>query len=630
MINNLLRSGYTFTSDEYELETKYIMTMASVFFATIFLMVMTVFFYMMGDKTNTIIHFVGFVLTVIAIYLHRIIGKNNYDKLVYAMAILFFILILYAYYIAPTIQPISAWIIIQILSSFLVLNITLATWITIAFSSFMSWIGIFLGHTIGYTLLQIAPALISLSFVYIINKKFQRTIRLLEESNTFLENRIDERTRELEIDKNKLDYQAHYDELTALPNRLFLKKELRKRMKENRALSLFVIDLDRFKSINDIYGHGIGDKILKNIATKINKMKGKEDFLSRLSGDEFIFITSNKEKNTQKEMALKIMKLIEEPIYIETKTIYLSASIGICIKNSDITNIEQMMTYADIAMYEAKREGRGNIKFYTDAMMHNLKNKVKLKTEIKQAFADDTFVLYYQPQVDSNKHINTIEVLVRWYHPQKGFILPNDFIGVAEEIDMIVALDYHVLSKGMKQIVTWIKEGYDVPRISFNISGKHLQKDLYLYIENLLKITGCPAKNIELEITEGYIVPNVTEAMLMLEELQKLGIHIAIDDFGKGYSSLSYLKSLPINKIKIDKSFIDNVHTNKVDATIVQSVISIADSLDISVVSEGIEHEAQEKYLIEEGCRYFQGYYYHRPMDCDTLKRDILKIDKAD
>jgi len=396
MINNLLRSGYTFTSDEYELETKYIMTMASVFFATIFLMVMTVFFYMMGDKTNTIIHFVGFVLTVIAIYLHRIIGKNNYDKLVYAMAILFFILILYAYYIAPTIQPISAWIIIQILSSFLVLNITLATWITIAFSSFMSWIGIFLGHTIGYTLLQIAPALISLSFVYIINKKFQRTIRLLEESNTFLENRIDERTRELEIDKNKLDYQAHYDELTALPNRLFLKKELRKRMKENRALSLFVIDLDRFKSINDIYGHGIGDKILKNIATKINKMKGKEDFLSRLSGDEFIFITSNKEKNTQKEMALKIMKLIEEPIYIETKTIYLSASIGICIKNSDITNIEQMMTYADIAMYEAKREGRGNIKFYTDAMMHNLKNKVKLKTEIKQAFADDTNVQVLQ------------------------------------------------------------------------------------------------------------------------------------------------------------------------------------------------------------------------------------------
>ena len=211
------------------------------------------------------------------------------------------------------------------------------------------------------------------------------------------------------------------------------------------------------------------------------------------------------------------------------------------------------------------------------------------------------------------------------YHQQKGFILPNDFIGVAEEIDMIVALDYHVLSKGMKQIVTWIKEGYDVPRISFNISGKHLQKDLYLYIENLLKITGCPAKNIELEITEGYIVPNVTEAMLMLEELQKLGIHIAIDDFGKGYSSLSYLKSLPINKIKIDKSFIDNVHTNKVDATIVQSVIRIADSLDISVVSEGIEHEVQEKYLIEEGCRYFQGYYYYKPMDGDTLERHILK-----
>ena len=631
MIHNLLRSGYTFTENEYELEIKYIMGIAALAFSAIFLLIMTVMFYIMEDLINASMHFIGFILSIVAIYIHRVVGKNNYSIVVYSMAILFFILIAYGYYLSPTIQPISAWIVIQILSSFLVLNITLAVWVTISFSSFMMWIGMFTEQTLGYVLLQVAPAILGLFFVYIVNKKFQMTISLLEKSNNLLEKRVEDRTKELEMDKERLDYQAHYDELTGLPNRLFLKKELRKRLKDENVLSIFVIDLDRFKNVNDIYGHLIGDKILKIIATRINKVKGEEEFLARMSGDEFILITHLHGLNKQEEIASKIIEIVERAIYIESKTIYISASVGICYKKDKLKAMEEMIAFADIAMFEAKKEGRGGFKFYADSMMRDMENKVKLESEMKQAFKDDAFVLHYQPQVDIvDNTISAIEVLVRWKHPQKGLIYPNEFIGIAEEIDLIVTLDYHVLHKGMYQIVQWLKEGYNIPRISFNISGQHLQKDFYLYIEALLETTGCNAKYIELEITEGYLISDISAAMILLEKLQALGIHIAIDDFGKGYSSLAYLKSLPINKIKIDKSFIDNVHTNKVDATIVKSVINIADSLNISVVSEGVETEAQKEYLYRESCRYIQGYYYYKPMDVKKLEKEVLqKVSKS-
>lgn len=628
MIHNILRSGYTFTPNEYALEIKVIMAITTLLFSTILLLVISVIFYFMGDMLNATIHFIGSLLCIVAFYLHRVMGKHNYSIVVYFMAALFFVLIINAYYLSPNIQPISGWIVIQILSSFLVLNITLAVWVTISFSSFMMLLYVFTEHTIDYILLQIAPAILGLFFVYVINKKFKMTIHLLEKSNNLLEIRVKERTKELESDKVKLDYQVHYDELTALPNRFFLKKELKKRIKNSREFSLLVIDLDRFKNINDIYGHANGDKVLKIVASRLNKLKSKEEFIARMSGDEFIYISASFQREAQETIASRIMNIIEKPIYVENKTMYISASVGIYLKKENHKVMDEMFAYSDIAMFEAKKKGRGGFEFFTPNMMKNMKKKVKLESDMKEALRDKNFILYFQPQVDiSNKNISAIETLVRWEHPIKGLINPSDFISLAEEIDIIVELDYYVLEEGMNQIVSWLYAGYIVPRVSFNISGQHLKEDFFEYIKYLLHKTKCAAHYIELEITEGYFISDISIAIEMLTKLRKLGISIAIDDFGKGYSSLSYLKDLPVNKIKIDKSFINNVYNDKVDATIVSSVINIASSLDIAIVAEGVECREQIEYLSDIGCKYIQGYYFYKPMTAGRIEELLVKVD---
>jgi EAL domain-containing protein (putative c-di-GMP-specific phosphodiesterase class I) len=274
-------------------------------------------------------------------------------------------------------------------------------------------------------------------------------------------------------------------------------------------------------------------------------------------------------------------------------------------------------------MFEAKKSGRGTYRFYAEEMSDKLEERVQMEREMHQAIHDDAFVLYYQPQIDMRTaDIIGIEVLIRWDHEKLGIVKADKFIPLAEDTGVIIALDHYIIKKGMEQVVRWKKSGLELPRVSFNFSTKHLQqKDFVDVIAALLKETGCKGEWIELEITESHIASSIDMAVIVLGALKSLGIGIAIDDFGTGYSSLTYLKHLPADKLKIDKSFIENLRQDSVDMTITQAIINIGNSLSFMVIAEGVETEAQRIYLISHQCYHTQGHLYYEAMPADDMEK---------
>jgi len=477
-------------------------------------------------------------------------------------------------------------------------------------------------NSFQYVMMQLTPVLIGLILIYIIEKKFSKTIVLLEDSNKNLEEKINERTKDIEEEKLKLDYQAHYDFLTDLPNRNKFHKEIQewihRHSEQKTQFSLFFIDLDRFKRVNDSLGHNAGDKVLKIIASRIKILIDEKSFFARISGDEFtlLFEHGKDAVDAVKALANNIILEIEKSIVLGEAKLYISASIGISCYPHNAQYYEDLIQYADTTMFDAKVQGRGTYKFYDEKMTHRVKDMVLMETEIYDGIKRDEFILSFQPQVDiRTENISGMEILVRWQHPKLGFCSPNDFIPLAEETGAIIALDHYILEKGMEQTVLWKRMGYVIPRISFNFSTKHLhQKGFVAFIEELLAKTGCKGEWIELEITESHIVANIEESIVVLNALKSLGITISIDDFGTGYSSLTYLKRLPADKLKIDKSFIEKISDNQVDMTITKAIIEIGNSLKLTVIAEGVETEAQKEYLHAHACYHVQGHYYYKSM----------------
>ena len=629
---NFLRCGYTFSPEEYELETRYILTTAALIMVSFVLFFVSIIYYITGDMKNVVLHSIGVLLSVFTIYIVRKIGKNNYTKLVYTMSILFLSLILYGYYYDPMYHPVSTWIIIQILVSFLVLNVTAGAIIGIVFSVFIIFMNNILEYnSLQYILLKITPVFIGIVLIYMIEKKFVRTILLLEDSNKHLEERVQRRTQEIQSEKDRLDYQANYDFLTKLPNRNNFQNEIQKWINSDKdkklKFSLFYIDLDRFKRVNDSLGHTIGDKVLQMVAIRVKNLIDEKTFFARISGDEFTLLSRLTEEKEVRKLVTKLIEVIEKPIVLSDNKLYISASIGISRYPENSVYYADLIQYADTSMFEAKLIGRGTYKFYADEMTHKVTETVLMETEMHRALDEHEFVLFYQPQIDiRTEDVSGIEVLVRWNHPTHGLLSPYKFILLAEETGMIISLDYYVLKKGMEQIVHWKKDGVVIPRISFNFSTKHLQENIFIDVmKNLMHETGCKAEWIELEITESHIMSNVEESVSILNSLRELGITIAIDDFGTGYSSLSYLKSLPTDKIKIDKSFIDNITEDEVDKTIIKAIIDIAYSIGLTVVAEGVETEEQRDYLYISGCNHIQGYFYYKPMDSLAIEKNVLR-----
>ena len=438
--------------------------------------------------------------------------------------------------------------------------------------------------------------------------------------------------------EKEISYYAYYDTLTKLPNRrLFLNQfeaslSAAKRMSDK--LCLLFIDLDHFKNINDSYGHTIGDQVLSEAADRIKKsvrsydiisvgMAESENKVARLAGDEFTVLLCevNAVENTV-TIAQRIIDSFSKPFLLNHHTIYMTTSIGIALYPDDSDTVEELLQNADVAMYHAKKSGRNNYKFFSEDLNHYLKNRLAIESDLRTALEKEEFVLYYQPQfVNNQDNIIGFEALLRWQHPTRGLLSPDDFIEIAESSGLIVPIGSWVLEQACKQAAVWSKKLDKNYRMAVNLSALQFNhQNLSEQVLKALELSGLDPALLELEITESAIIQNIKDTLAVLVSLKNLGINLAIDDFGTGYSSLNYLKNFPIDTLKIDKSFIDQIVTNKKDAAIAQTILQLADNLGLLSIAEGVETEDQLIDLKSMGCTQFQGFYFSKPLPAEKIE----------
>ena len=429
-----------------------------------------------------------------------------------------------------------------------------------------------------------------------------------------------------------LYHQAHHDALTGLANRVLFNDRLEQaiiKAKRNKTkLVLFFIDLDRFKEINDSMGHDIGDEVLKEVTARLESAIRKEDSLARLGGDEFTIIIENLvDVQNVSFLANKILKVLSNPVIIDDNKLYISSSIGISIYPDDGTSTQNLLKYADSAMYKAKAEGRNNFQFYSSEMTELAFERVVLETSLRVAFENNELVVFYQPQVNGKTNqIIGMEALVRWKHPVMGLISPAKFIPLAESTGFIVEIDRFVMRTAMTQMVKWYEKGLNPGVLAMNLAVKQLQQeDFVSFFENLIKETRCKSEWVELEVTESQIMSKPEEAIKILNKISNIGIELAVDDFGTGYSSLAYLKKLPIDKLKIDQSFVRDLPEDEDDIAIAKAVIALATSLNLNIIAEGVETKEQKDFLVQNGCKNIQGYYYSKPIPAYEFELLLLK-----
>ncbi len=445
----------------------------------------------------------------------------------------------------------------------------------------------------------------------------------------------DKKKAQLELlrQKNILHHQAHHDGLTGLPNRTLFGDRLEHGLKLAERhlgrLALFFIDLDNFKQINDSLGHQIGDKVLVVVSERLKAKIRKEDTLARLGGDEFTIIMENLEEIRQVSvLAQKIQAVLGQPMHIDGHTLYISCSIGISFYPQDAQNANDLVKYADAAMYKAKEEGRNNFQFYSAAMTILAYERVVMEASLRQAIKNEEFILYYQPQVNAETSMMIgMEALIRWKHPHLGLLLPEKFIPLAEDTGLIIEIDRWVMRTAMKQIHQWYSRGLNPGVLALNLSIRQLTDDHFIGVINeCFHRIGFKSEWLELEVTEGQMMKKPEEAIERLEQIQSMGIKIAIDDFGTGYSSLSYLKRLPVSKLKIDQSFTHGIPEDKENAAIIKATIALAKSLHLKLIAEGVENEEQKNFLMKHGCINMQGYYYGRPMLAEQIEKKCFDI----
>lgn len=431
----------------------------------------------------------------------------------------------------------------------------------------------------------------------------------------------------LEKQTKQLAYQASHDPLTGLPNRALFKDRLSqaiKKAKRNREqFALLFIDLDQFKKINDSLGHHVGDEVLIETARRINSVLREDDSLARLGGDEFtVIITNITSLQNVSLVAQKIINIMKDPISVSIHNLYITSSIGISIYPDDATSDLNLIKYADAAMYNAKDEGRNNYQFYSSSMTAYAFEHVVMESSLRVAIQEEQFVVFYQPQVDihTDKMVG-MEALVRWKHPSLGLVPPGKFIPIAEETGLIVEIDKLVMKSAMQQFSKWYKQGYNPGMLSLNLAMKQLNKDDFLeFLENEMKRQNFRSEWLELEVTEGQVMNNPQASIQKLKSLHEIGIEIAIDDFGTGYSSLSYLKKLPLDKLKIDQSFVRDIPDDEDDMAITKAIIALGKSLNLKLIAEGVETEEQKEFLKSHGCNYIQGYFYSRPIPSEEIE----------
>jgi len=440
---------------------------------------------------------------------------------------------------------------------------------------------------------------------------------------------------ELARQKNVLYYRANHDDLTGLPNRTLFMTELKKGLglakKAKNELVLMFIDLDRFKKINDSLGHNIGDTVISIVGERLKLIVDKSAVVARLGGDEFLVMMENVAKHDDILMtAEKILKILKEPITIEHYTLYTSASIGISRYPIDDVGADNLLKFSDTAMYKAKEEGGNNYQFYTREMTDVAYEHVMMERDLREGISNGDFEVYFQPQINvKSEKIIGIEALVRWNHPTVGLLAPDIFIPLSEKTGLIIELDLWVMKTAMKKVSSWYQEELMPGTLALNISMKQLEyPDLLKEINTNMQMYNFKSEWLELEITETEVMKNPDKVIGILDELHHLGISLAIDDFGTGYSSLSHLKRLPIDKVKIDKSFISDIPEDETAMAIVKTMIVLAESLKLNVIAEGVETEVQKNFLVEHGCNQIQGYYYSKPVSAEVLEKMLKEQNK--
>ncbi len=432
----------------------------------------------------------------------------------------------------------------------------------------------------------------------------------------------------LKQSEEQLERLAHHDPLTELPNRLLFNARLGHALdqcsRNGKQLSLLFIDLDRFKGINDSFGHVVGDELLRQVARRLTGCLRREDTVARIGGDEFIVLLENSGKPAQVAAAAeKILASFEAPFKLLGREAFISPSIGISVYPRDGRDSGSLMRNADTAMYRAKEAGRNGYAFYTEEMTSQALQRVLLENNLRKAVEQDELLLHFQPQLEmeSGRIIGT-EALLRWWQPASGLISPDRFIPLAEESGLILPIGEWVLCTACRQAKSWLDRGVPFGRMSVNIATPQIRRsDLVALVKRVLEETGLPPHLLELEVTESVVMDDFDQAAAVLRGVRSLGVRVAMDDFGTGYSSLANLKRLPIEQLKIDKSFVRDIPEDPNDMAITRAVIALALSLQMEVIAEGVETEQQRAFLLQEGCQLGQGYLFQRPVPPDQFEQ---------
>ena len=416
---------------------------------------------------------------------------------------------------------------------------------------------------------------------------------------------------------------AHYDVLTGLANRTFFNNELSLALErataQNDQLAVLILDLDGFKDVNDTQGHDVGDMVLKWVAEKVQGELGRKDVFARLGGDEFVILVKYSGKPlVVNQLISKIITLFKQKIVVANHEFSLSTSIGVSFFPEDGKSPKDLLRHADAALYEAKKSGRNCARFYNEDLTHSVRHRMDLIAELRIALINGDFVLHYQPQycLKSNKLL-AVEALIRWQHPEKGLIPPNDFIPVAEQSGLIKELGLWVFTAACQQCLEWWRSGVAEFSLAINLSVKQLDAGSIQQFQDILNGMDFPIQNLEVEVTESLIMQQ--DSLHELKKLEALGVSISMDDFGTGHSSLAQLKHLPISKLKIDRSFIKDLETDENDKVIVKTIIAMGHSFGLKIVAEGVETVGQKDFLMRESCDLMQGYLLSRPLPAEQL-----------
>lgn len=433
---------------------------------------------------------------------------------------------------------------------------------------------------------------------------------------------------------------AFYDPLTKLPNRRLLLDRLKRAMTNSARHQIYgallFLDLDHFKTLNDSLGHHIGDLFLQKVAERLSYCLRESDTIGqigRLGGDEFVVMLENLSANetdasvAAELVASKVLNVLSQPYYLSNNEYITTVSIGVALFKGHDDSQQDLLRHADIAMYQAKKSGRNGVCFFDPKVQQAINHRIELERELRKALQKQELQLYYQAQVNHQQKILGVEALIRWKHPEKGMIAPGDFIPIAEETGLVLEIGQWVLESACLQLQKWqASDEASALTISINVSAKQFRHEQFVFqVANEIRKHGIDPSKLKLELTESLLLENVDAAIRRMHELREIGILMALDDFGTGYSSLQYLKKLPLHQLKIDRSFVRDIESDPNDKAIVRTIVAIAESMNLEVIAEGVETEAQQNFLTKIGCKQYQGFFFGKPIPIEIFELSFLK-----